>query len=409
VSSRFALRSTARIVMGALVMVTLLWLNTTVVAAAATVERLAAVRIGRPGVVLIRGQNVPDPFMTRVGGRYYLFSSQEAFYGPHIPVRVSRSLTHWGRAAVDALPELPSWAANGYTWSPDVRFVDGRWVMWFNALLRGVDPPLQTKCIGVAVARHVTGPYHPVGRRPAICQLADWGSIDPRTMLGPNGGLWLLWKSDNNANPSGRFDTKIFIQRLAADGIHLVGKPTELISANQPWDSGIVEAPDMVHAAGHYWLFYSAGWFNQPTYAIGVDRCASPLGPCRPARDGPWFGSNRQGAGPGEASIFDDGTRWWMLYTVRAANPVTGGGVRPTAIARLEFSPRGPTVIPPGSPRWAAPQSGPQLPGIAGANGATVPVPKGPVDGSPVPLPGRSSPRVRPGAEGAPPGVPRHR
>jgi beta-xylosidase len=317
------------------------------------VPTLSAVSLPAPGLVLTRNRNVPDPYVVHQAGRYYMFSSQAAFFGAHIPVRVSSSLTHWGTKTVDVLPNLPPWAGNGFTWSPDVRRVRGRYVLWYNALLAS-SGPAELKCIGVATSRRLLGPYRPVGTTPAICQLQDWGSIDPRTFVAPDGSRWMLWKSDNNADPTVPPDTTIWVERLAGNGISLLGQPQPLITANQPWDGGIVEAPDMVYAAGHYWLFYSANWFNQPAYDVSVDRCAGPTGPCQPALEGPWFGSNAEGAGPGEESLFGQGSRWWMLYAIRHAD-FDGGGVRPVGLARLVFDAAGPHVVPPAIMHWSPP------------------------------------------------------
>ena len=87
-------------------------------------------------------------------------------------------------------------------------------------------------------------------------------------------------------------------------------------------------------------------------HAIGVAQCAGPTGPCQPSSLVPWLGSNAQGSGPGEESLFYDGSRWWMFYAPFAVNyqSVTP---RPVALARLTFGPNGPTVVAPGTTQWA--------------------------------------------------------
>jgi beta-xylosidase len=314
------------------------------------------VTLASPGVVVTPGQNVPDPFVVQVDGLYYMFSSQGEWYGPNVPVTVSASLTSWPAQPVDALPTLPSWATGGFTWNPDVRKVDGRWVMWFNAEAK-VFSQDQLKCIGVATAKTVGGPYVSTATRPQVCQLFHLGSIDPRTFEGPDGKLWLLWKSDDNANVNGTSHSTIYIQRLAKDGLSVVGQPTALMTADLPWEGRIVEAPDMVYAAGHYWLFFSGNWFNQPAYGIGVAECDSPTGPCSPGALGPWLSSNAQGAGAGEASLFDDGSRWWMLYAPFAVNFAQPWVPRPVMVARVVFGPDGPSVVQPETTAWDAPGS----------------------------------------------------
>jgi beta-xylosidase len=301
-----------------------------------------------PGVLITPGLNIPDPFVIEVGGIYFLFSSQTTFFGPSVPLMVSTSLTNWDSTSVDAMPTLPSWATQGFTWSPDVRALDGHYVMWFSAAIAGS----LHKCIGVATASSVTGPYVSSSPSPLVCQLDDQGSIDPRTFVDPEGRLWLLWKSDDNADVTADTHTTIYAQQLSSDGTQLLGNPVALLTADQPWEGRIVESPDMVYAAGQYWLFFSGNWYNQPGYAIGVAECLEPTGPCEPSSLVPWLASNAQGSGPGEASLFFDGSRWWMLYAPSAVAYESLTTARPVVLARLTFGPNGPTVVPPGTAAW---------------------------------------------------------
>ncbi len=205
---------------------------------------------------------------------------------------------------------------------------------------------------------HVTPGLRPVyldATAPLVCQLAHLGSIDPRTFVDPAGRLWLLWKSDDNANTAGTTHSTIWVQQLTPDGLQLLGQPTALLTANQPWEGRIVESPDMVFVAGHYWLFFSGNWFNSPAYSIGVSECASPTGPCSTS-SGPWMSSNAEGAGPGEESLFYDGKRWWMLYAPFAAN-LASTNPRPAAIARLLFGADGPVVVSPSDHLWGSVQA----------------------------------------------------
>ena len=134
----------------------------------------------------------------------------------------------------------------------------------------------------------------------------------------------MLWKSEDNANPGvpgpdQNGPTGIYAQSLSADGRSLLGQPVKILSPIQPWEGTIVEAPDMIEAWGTYWLFYSGNWFNQPDYGIGVTACQTPFGPCADVNPTPLLGSNLQGEGPGEASLFRDGS-----YGVPPLQPVQG-------------------------------------------------------------------------------------
>jgi hypothetical protein len=163
-----------------------------------------------------------------------------------------------------------------------------------------------------------------------------------------------LWKSDDNALAGSTSPSHLFSQRLGPDGSTLTGPRSELLSADASWEHHIIESPNLVRANGSYWLFYSGGWFNQPSYAIGLASCAGPAGPCRDVIDGPWMASNAQGKGPGEASFFQDGSgRWWLTYSPWAwgqGGTVDGIPVMPAALTRVTFLPSGPVVSAPSLP-----------------------------------------------------------
>jgi beta-xylosidase len=321
--------------------------------------RLAPVQLARPAVMITPGLNVPNPFVMKVDGIYFMFASGN-LYVP-VTLLLSSSLTGWAPTNLDPLPKLPTWAQPGFTWSPDVRRVGGHYVMWFSAALASSDAASPTKCIGMATASSVIGPYVSRERRPLVCQLSHQGSIDPRTFIDPAGRLWLLWKSDDNADWTPTTHTTIYSQRLSSNGLHLLGKPIALITANRHWERGVIEAPDMVFAGGRYWLFFSGNWFNQPSYSIGLAQCAGPAGPCKSRSSGRWLASNAQGSGPGEETVFFDGSRWWLLYSPIAVDFQSPTN-RPAVLARLSFGPKGPRVVKPGTKAWSQPNSSSRFP-----------------------------------------------
>jgi beta-xylosidase len=297
-----------------------------------------------PGTTIISGADQPDPFMIVDGGRHYLFTSQD-MVPANVPVRSGTTVGQWG-PMTDALPELPPWAETGNTWAPDVHRFGKHYILYFTAEVK--DQGTQIECIGNAISTKVDGPYL-AAAAPLICQLGQGGSIDPRTFIDAGGQPYLLWKSDENSNVGGTAPTNIYSQPLSADGEHLVGQPSRMFGPDEPWQGRIVEAPDMVLVRGVYYLFYSGGWFNQPSYAIGVARCAGPVGPCIDTSPEPLMSSNAQGAGPGEESVFSDAAGVWLLYTPFRSTLPLPGPPRPVAMTHLGFGPSGPYV--------AAPQS----------------------------------------------------
>jgi hypothetical protein len=295
-----------------------------------------------PGRDILKGPDATDPYMLHIDRRYYLYLSEGTTF-MNVPLRVGNKLGHWGKP-IDALPHLPAWAEPGLTWAPDVHKVAGGWALYYSALLRGVNP--YTHCIGSAFAASARGPFV-ASPHPLICQLAHRGSIDARIFVQSKGHLDLLWKSEDNANPSvpgpdQNGYTGIYAQRLSASGRALLGKPTKIFAPSEPWEGTIVEAPDMVKAWGEYWLFFSGNWYDSASYGIGVAECQSPFGPCSDPDPKPFLGSNLQGVGPGESSVFRDGNGVYLLYNPFKANDPGPIIPRPVAITRIGFTPQGP-------------------------------------------------------------------
>jgi hypothetical protein len=94
-------------------------------------------------------------------------------------------------------------------------------------------------------------------------------------------------------------------------------------------------------------LFFSGNWYDSTSYGIGVAECQSPFGPCADNYPQPFLGSNRQGVGPGEESLFADGNDVYLLYNPFKANDPGPVIPRPVAMTRLGFSPEGPYLAAP--------------------------------------------------------------
>ncbi|MGA2835090.1 MAG: glycoside hydrolase family 43 protein [Acidimicrobiales bacterium] len=295
-----------------------------------------------PGRVILTGPDPTDPFMLKIGGRYYLYTSEGTTF-MNVPLRTGPRPGRWS-APIDVLPVLPAWATGGLTWAPDVQRVSGGWALYFTSLVKGIVP--ETHCIGSAFARSPSGPFIPTAV-PIVCQLDHRGSIDARAFVAPGNQLVLLWKSEDNANPSvpgpdQDGPTGIYAQPLSPDGRRLLGQPVKILGPSESWEGTIVEAPDMVEAWGTYWLFFSGNWYSSPSYGIGVAACQSPFGPCTDPDPAPLIGSNLQGSGPGEESLFTDGDSTYILYNPFHANDPGPVIPRPVVMARLGFTPRGP-------------------------------------------------------------------
>jgi hypothetical protein len=300
-----------------------------------------------PGLVVPSGQNQSDPFLFQSQGRYFLYTSGEPGLIPiNVPVASAATFDDWG-PVTDALPALPPWAVPGFTWAPDIHQFGSAYVLYFTALVRGSSPPIQ--CIGAATGSSPDGTFTPM-TNPFICQADQGGTIDPRVFTDSTGTNWMLFKSDQNIGGADT-PTKMWSQPLTADGLGLTGQPSELMVPDERWQGTIVEAPDMVEVDGTYWVFYSGNWYNHPEYAIGAARCAGPAGPCADTSPSPLLGTNLQGDGPGEASVFKGPTGVWLLYSPRRSlAPKPDIPPRPVDITRLGLAPGGPYLAAGGPP-----------------------------------------------------------
>lgn len=249
-----------------------------------------------PATVVLNS-DAPDPSVVTQPGQYTLFTTQSG--GSNVPVWISSDMRTFRRVG-DALPMLPSWAQPGYTWAPSVARLGNRWVMYFSDAVRGRTAangqPL--KCLGVATATSLTGPYTP-RLLPILCDSAHGGDIDPSVYIDPSGTPWLISKRDGNSMWK---PTVLESRQLAPDGLSFRSGAYALLQ-NDPrtWEGGVIEGPSMSVIGGALYLLYSGGDWTKSTYGEGAAICTSPRGGCRrslPVLD------RRDGSGPGGGSAF---------------------------------------------------------------------------------------------------------
>ncbi|MGB8982032.1 MAG: glycoside hydrolase family 43 protein [Anaerolineales bacterium] len=219
-------------------------------------------------------QDFPDPDVLKVGDAYYAYATNANDI--NFQIAWSPDLVHWEMLG-DALPTLPAWAVQkfGWAWAPEVFSPsEGRYVMYFTARRSiGFDG---TQCIGVATADDPAGPFVSAAPQPLICQISEGGSIDPASFVDADGQRYILWKNDGN---SGGGQTWLYIQKTSADGLTLEGELQRLLTADQPWEGVLVEAPTLWLQNGKYFLFYSANAYNDQRYATGYAVADTILGP----------------------------------------------------------------------------------------------------------------------------------
>jgi arabinan endo-1,5-alpha-L-arabinosidase len=233
----------------------------------------------------------PDPGVLEDGAGYVVACTSgdatDAF-----PIRTSPDLITW-TAAGSIFPSAskPTWATGDF-WAPEIHKVGAGYVAYFTA--RDTNGQLS---IGAATSASALGPFVDTGA-PLINEAA-MGVIDAHEFQAPDGTLYLVWKDDGNAIGK---PTPIHARTLAADGLSLTGTDTILITNDQAWEGAVTEAPWMIANGGEFFLFYSGGSYADATYAVGVARAPSPLGPFVKA-SAPIVATKGAWVGPGHCSI----------------------------------------------------------------------------------------------------------
>ena len=289
--------------------------------------------------VPVYGGDFPDPSVSEFDGAYYAYSTNVPT--ANVPAATSADGVSWTPTAGDILPAVPGWGAAGFTWAPSVgRTGTGGYVMFYTELYA----TLGIMCIGRATSTSPKGPFTDPSTSPAVCQPALGGSIDPSIFTDTSGRSELLWKSDGNANGT---PTWLWSQPLDA-GLDLTGSAVPLLTADQPWQGGIVEGPSMVQTASGYDLFYGGNQWESSASAIGYATCTSPLGPCTDSPSNPVLTSAVGMTGPQGPTFFtapDGDVR--MAFD---AWPSTVGygehGVRSMYEAEVQFTDGAPTFTP---------------------------------------------------------------
>jgi len=291
-----------------------------------------AVRAAAPTYSPALRGDFPDPYVLPIEGRYLAYATNSDPGRINVQMAVSPDLLTWERVRErgklqDAMPTLPPWAQRGFTWAPEVIKTAAGYVLYFTAR----DRKSGLQCIGAAKASEPTGPFVSDAAAPLVCQTGLGGSIDPDPFRDADGSLTLYFKNDGN-NPDFRAPTRIYAQRLAADGLSVLGDPVALLANDAAWEGAVIEAPTMILRRGGYYLFFSAndyGWTEpqQPVspYAIGYALCRTAVGPCTAAPENPIL-SSRSGpgaclSGPGHQSVFSVGDRDFIAFHAWSATP----------------------------------------------------------------------------------------
>jgi beta-xylosidase len=281
-----------------------------------------------PPFVPVYEQNFPDPFILPNGSEFLAYATNADRRQANVQMARSTDLVSWapvrnGERLHDAMPQLPAWAREGWTWAPEVIRDGSHYLLYFTAR----EGRSGKQCVGVARASDPRGPFTSNATEPLVCQRELGGTIDPHVFRDADGSLFLYYKNDGNA--IGR-RTEIFAQRLAADGLSLAGDAVALLANDAAWEAHVIESPTMARHGDRYFLFFSAnhfGWEEHQRlspYAMGFASCTGPMGPCTDSPRNPILHSynDRQAgclSGPGHQALFEAAGRQFIVFHAHGA------------------------------------------------------------------------------------------
>lgn len=258
----------------------------------------------------------PDPDVLKVGDTYYAYATNAG--GTNVQTATSKDLAQWQQIG-EALPALPLWATTGFTWAPEVTTTaDGSsYVMYFTAR----DTASNYQCIGVATSDKPEGPFTSTAEQAFICPVDQGGAIDAASFKDEDGTNYILWKNDGNCCS---IPTRLYVQKVSADGLTLDGEPIKMVENDLPWEGSVTEAPTLWKRNGKYHLFYSANNYAGIDYAVGHAVSDQIGGPYTKTPD-PVLRTDPKvrpapALGPGGQDIIvdKDGDTWMMYHTWNA-------------------------------------------------------------------------------------------
>ncbi|KJK11355.1 glycoside hydrolase family 43 [Terrabacter sp. 28] len=165
----------------------------------------------------------------------------------------------------------PAWAtATAGLWAPDIRYVAGRYVLYFTVTDTTLNPG-DDSAIGAATAPTPSGPWTPapapaVPPRPAPGGGFLW-TFDPAGFTDVDGQRYLYY---------GSYFGGLWATKMSADGLTPVGPATQVAIDNRYEGSFVVR-----HGDWYYLMGSAANCCAGPTtgYSVFAGRARSPLGP----------------------------------------------------------------------------------------------------------------------------------
>ncbi|AMS05694.1 glycoside hydrolase family 43 [Acidipropionibacterium acidipropionici] len=315
-----------------------------------------------------------DPSVIRgKDGWWYAYATADPLKSGETPgighIARTRDWVHWDYVGtIFNQNNRPSWATvTAGLWAPDVRYIGGRYVMYFAVTDTTLNPAGDDMAVGVATADSPAGPWTPTDK-PVVAPRSNgsggwYNTIDPAGLTGADGQQYLYW---------GSYGGGVHVTRVSSDGLTPVGTEQKVGRSDRYEGAYVVR-----HGKYYYLMASSANCCSGPAtgYAVFAGRSTSPMGPFLD-EDGVSMNASATGGklvvaqngnkwiGPGHNAMFTDAAgQSYLVYHALDRNNAwltTPGGInrRPMLVDRLDWIDGWP-VVNAGAGPSATPQKAP--------------------------------------------------
>lgn len=202
---------------------------------------------------IVEGRDVPDPWVVRHDGWYYLTGTMAPSEG--IVLWKSRDLVDWSAAVKDTVWTAPEdGPMSRQIWAPELYRFDGRWYLYFTAS-DGEDAQHRHYVLE-SVSDDPMGQYRNRGR---MDEGLDEYAIDGSVLQTEDGSLYWMYAAQHQIGMAPMENP------WTVDGPRrvVIAEPTE------PWERGWIEAPEALRHDSRQFIVYSAGHSATPHYVLG--------------------------------------------------------------------------------------------------------------------------------------------
>lgn len=253
-----------------------------------------------------------DPCVITVGDTFYLYATDasEGYDCTSIRVWSSKNLTDWIEVGQAFRPASDAWAVSDL-WAAEVIAANGKYYMYYS----GRNRETELMGVGVAVSDSPTGPFKNE-------QPIDLGfpAIDPNPFIDDAGNVYLYVSQDQVNKVSAVYGCKlasdmVTIEHISEGPLVEPSESWEYPNGNKSWN----EAPYVFKHGNKYYLTYSANFYQNKDYGLGLAVSDNPLSGFEKVDYNPFFVVDdawTHVSGTGHCSFFPspDGRELWVAY-----------------------------------------------------------------------------------------------